>query len=130
MGEAYYCQYAYLPAVPLPAGIGQGIDPQFPLELVVDEPMAALVSRVGQQWLNTVKGQHGKDREQLKMLSTRCDEITRLAAVGQAVFPLRPRVLLRSAEAVQAAMARFKPIVMDFFRVVGKRREWLVELYW
>jgi len=129
MSEGLYCQYAYLPAGQLPHGIGQGIDPQYPLELVLDDPIAALVSRLGAKWLQTVPLRQGRNLAQLKMLSDRCDEIIRTAAIGQPVFPLRPRIGFRSLEAVRAAMARYKPVIVDFFNEVGRRREWLVELY-
>ncbi len=131
MSDPYYYLYAFARADCSTAGIGAGVDPRFPVELVCDGPTAAVVSRIGLDQFDPARLQGGKaeDLAWLTEVAARHDEIIRLAAGSSPVAPLRMGTVFHSLDSLRAAIGRLQASVVEFFRQLGDRQEWGVKLY-
>ncbi len=131
MSDPHYYQYAFARIDCSTAAIGAGVDPRFPVELVRDGPIAAVISRVGLDQFDPARLQGGnaEDLAWLASVAARHDEIIRQAARSSPVAPLRMGTVFCSLDSLRAAMGRLQESVVEFFDQLGDRQEWGVKLY-
>jgi hypothetical protein len=132
MNDLNYCQYAFAQPDCRVQEIGLGVDARFPVELVCDGPIAAVVSRIGLDHFvpDKLQGRTADEVRWLGQIAARHNEIICQAAQSSTVLPLRLGTLFRSRDSLRAALARSGPTVVGFLRRFRQRREWGVKLYW
>jgi hypothetical protein len=131
MEELCYCQYAFVTPACRAIEIGPGVDPEFNVELVDDNGVAALVSRVSLERFSPDKleGKTPEDIQWLGGVASRHNAIIVEASNSSPVLPLRLGTLFRSLDSLRAALSRCRRPVAEFFSQVGDRREWGVKIY-
>ncbi len=131
MSDPCYCQYAFTQPECRVEGIGPGVDPRFPVELVREGPIAALTSRVDLHRFNPerLQGKTAEDLQWLSRTATRHHEIICQAAARSAVLPLRLGTVFRSRDSLQGILVRCRSTVVAFLKRLGQQQEWGVKLY-
>jgi len=131
MPDQNYYQYAFAWPDCSVQEIGSGVDPRFQVELVPNEPIAAVASRVGLDQFDVKKlqGETAEDIGWLNRVAVRHHEIVRQATKTSAVLPLRLGTIFRSRGSLLAAAARAQETVADFLSTLDDRQEWGVKLY-
>jgi len=131
VSDQLYYQYAFAQPDCSVREIGPGVDPRFPVELLCDGPVAAVVSQVGwdQSDLRKLQAETAEDIGWLKRVALRHHEIICQAASSSPVLPLRLGTLFRSRASLLAAVLHCQATVADFLRTLADRQEWAVRLY-
>ena len=129
MNESYYL-YALTWADCLPEGLGPGVDPRFPAELIRYGQLAALASRVGWDDRDLARLQQGSaDLAWMSSVALRHHEIVGTLARHAPLLPMRtgtpvplPRFLDRQAVFLRSQRGRVPA-------GPGRPAEWAVKLY-
>ena len=131
MSDQHYYQYAFAWPNCSVRGIGSGVDPRFEVEIVRNERIAAVASRVGLDRFDVKKlqGETAEDIGWLNQVAIRHHEIVRQAARSSPLLPLRLGTIFRSQASLLAAVAGCQKTVSDFLHTLGDRQEWAVKLY-
>ena len=131
MSDSCYCQYAFVQPECRVDEIGPGVDSRFPVELIREGPIAAVVSQIGldQFDLEKLQGKTAEDLRWLGEVAARHHEIICQAAGSSAVLPLRLGTVFQSQDSLRAMLARCQSAVTAFLRQFGNRQEWGVKLY-
>ena len=131
MSDLCYCQYAFAQPKCRVQEIGSGVDPQFPVELIREGPIAAVTSRVGLDRFSPerLQGKTAEDFRWLGKIAARHNEIICQAANSSAVLPLRLGTVFRSRDSLQNILLHCRSTVAKFLERLGNRQEWGVKLY-
>jgi hypothetical protein len=131
MSELCYCQYAFAEPRCRVGEIGPGVDPHFPVELVCEGPIAAVVSRASLDEFaaERLAGKTAEDIQWLGKIAARHNEVICQAARTSAVLPLRLGTLFRSPESLRAMLACRQALVAQQLNQLRNRQEWGVKLY-
>ncbi|MEN6558595.1 MAG: GvpL/GvpF family gas vesicle protein [Thermoguttaceae bacterium] len=131
MKDLCYCQYAFTRPGCRAREIGPGVDPRFRVELIRDESVAALVSRVELSCFS-VERRHGpttEDAPWLGRIAARYNEILCRAATTAPVLPVQLGTLYCSSDSLRVALRRCRATVAEFLERLGNRLEWGIKLY-
>jgi hypothetical protein len=131
MIDLCYCQYAFAQPMCRVQEIGPGVDPHYQVELICEESIAAIVSRVGLDQFapERLQGKTAEDIQWLGKIAARHNEIICQAAASSAVLPLRLGTVFQSRDSLQAMLVRCQSAVAGFLERLGDRQEWGVKLY-
>ena len=127
-------QYDYLYAVTWagvePEGLGAGVDPRFPVEMVSCGQVAGVVSRVGLDQFRPEKLQAGSaDIAWLSEVALRHNAIVDALASRAATLPMRLGTLFQSRDSLLAKLVQCEAEAVEFLERLADRQEWAVKVF-